>query len=81
MRITKKRLNRTNKNKKKTEKTKKKMDKKRKNKTMKKRGGSLHLDKLPIRYYYQVNDEINNPNTPASITNARLATSNIHNKI
>jgi hypothetical protein len=76
--MTKKRLNRrTNKNRRKTEKTKRKLEKKR-NKTMKKRGGSLNLDKLPIRYYYPVNEEINNPNTPASITNGRLTTSNIN---
>ena len=47
-----------------------------KNKTIKKKGGSLNLDKLPVRYYYPLNDEINNPNTPLSITNERLTTSN-----
>lgn len=76
MNITKKRLNKkTNKNRRKTERTKRKPDKKR-NKTTKKRGGSLNLDKLPIRYYYPMNDEINNPNTPGSITDGRLTISN-----
>ncbi len=76
--LKKKFYKKTEKNKRKTTNdiNKRKMNKIKKNKTIKKKGGSLNLDKLPIRYYYPLNDEINNPNTPLSITNERLTTSN-----
>lgn len=79
--LKKKFYKKTKKNKRKTtnEINKRKMNIIKKNKTIKKKGGSLNLDKLPIRYYYPLNDEINNQNTPLSITNERLTTTS--NKI